>query len=544
MKLNLTIDKEEVRKKFISLKDRSDIADLLEVDIKTLIYFLYRKDKPISYKTFSIRKKTGGERIINAPTSSLKILQRKLAYVLSMNYIPKPSVYGFCLNKNIKKNANRHFNKKNVFNIDLDNFFPTIHIGRVIGMFSSKPFSLPREVAITLAQICCYEGKLPQGAPTSPIVSNIICRKLDGQLQSLAKEFRCTYTRYADDITFSTTYKSFPFEIVGEKYEPGLELMGAIKQNGFNINEKKTRLQNKINRQEVTGLIVNEFVNVKRDYINNIRAILHSWEKEGIENASKKYFTLNGKNCLSEKSSAFFKESVLGKINYIRAIKGYRSPVYRKLINKYNINCKNGKINLETDENKMLCESVWVVDNISAITQGTCFLLKDYGLITAYHVVKNQDKIEVYRSDLVGKKYIAVVDKYDEHLDIAILKIEGFDTVKSIDSLDYNLNDNYNYGDEFKIAAYPDHFISNSIYTTKCDIASKIIKSCVEYIVFNEFFTGGMSGGPILNKKNEVVAIITDGSPNKNDVDKTKYNAGIPIRYINELIKNSNEPGI
>src|SRR5690606_12917628 len=148
-------------------------------------------------------------------------------------------------------------------------------------------YRLNDEVATILAQICCHNGILPQGAPTSPIISNMICVRLDAKLQQLAKEHQCTYSRYADDITFSTNRSSFPSALaylsdIGQ-IEIGNELSIIIEENGFQINPKKTRLQSKHQRQEVTGLTVNRYPNVQRRYIKQIRGILHAWKKYGLD---------------------------------------------------------------------------------------------------------------------------------------------------------------------------------------------------------------------------------------------------------------------
>ncbi|MFM7372884.1 MAG: reverse transcriptase domain-containing protein, partial [Sphaerospermopsis kisseleviana] len=106
-------------------------------------------------------------------------------------------------------NAKNHCNKKFVLNLDIKDFFPTITQQRIRGVMMSPPYNLPSQIATTISHICCYEGKLPQGAPTSPIISNIVCAKLDSELRLLAKQNKCFYTRYADDITFSTIVKNF-----------------------------------------------------------------------------------------------------------------------------------------------------------------------------------------------------------------------------------------------------------------------------------------------------------------------------------------------
>ena len=124
-----------------------------------------------------------------------------------MVYKTKPAAHGFVLDKNVATNAKGHVKKKYVFNIDLENFFDQIHFGRVRGMLMKPPYNLGEEAALVISQIACYKGKLPQGAPTSPILTNMVCAPLDTQLTKLAKKYNLQYSRYADDITFST-YKA------------------------------------------------------------------------------------------------------------------------------------------------------------------------------------------------------------------------------------------------------------------------------------------------------------------------------------------------
>ena len=147
-----------------------------------------------------------------------------------------------------------------------------------------------------LAQICCFNDQLPQGAPTSPVVSNMICSRLDGELQRLAKKHRCYYTRYVDDISFSTSLPSFPENLAvrvssdsGANVTVGLELDQVVTQNGFQINNAKVRLRTRARRQEVTGLTVNAFPNVRRKYVDQIRAMLHAWTRYGLDDAESEF---------------------------------------------------------------------------------------------------------------------------------------------------------------------------------------------------------------------------------------------------------------
>ena len=213
MNPTLTRSPDKYQALFRALQLPEDVSDLLEVEHRDLNFWIYRTPEPRRYSTFHIRKKGGGERRIDAPTTNVKILQQKLNQVLQTVYSSKPSVHGFATGKSVKSNAEQHVGKKWVFNLDLEDFFPSINFGRVRGMFMGKPYCLPQKVATVLAHLCCYQGRIAQGAPTSPVVSNMICAQMDSQLQRLAMANRCTYTRYADDMTFSNTRRKFPSDI-------------------------------------------------------------------------------------------------------------------------------------------------------------------------------------------------------------------------------------------------------------------------------------------------------------------------------------------
>ena len=280
-----------LKKNLHRLKTPQDVAHLLEIKYSDLVYLIYRKKPETNYTTFQIKKRSGGFRDICAPISTLKILQRKLNHVLQLIYKPRPCVHGFTRDRSIVTNAQTHIRKNHVLNLDIKDFFPSIHFGRVRGMFLAKPYEVPEKPATVLAQICCFDS-IPQGAPTSPVISNMICSKLDGELQRLAQRFHCTYTRYADDITFSSTTPKFPKPLAIETTS-GIELGGVLKKciesNGFHIHEGKVRLQKPDRRQEVTGITVNDLPNVNRRFIRQLRAMIHAWKKYGYENAEREY---------------------------------------------------------------------------------------------------------------------------------------------------------------------------------------------------------------------------------------------------------------
>lgn len=211
MRRYLKADDDDIRSKFKALRDRSDVATLLEVDPPKLDFCL---GKGNVYREFSIKKRSGGVRKICSPGDSLRFLQQRLGQVLLTVYGRRAPAHAYTREKSIRSNAVAHLGCSGLLNIDLEDFFPSIHFGRILGLFKSYPYVIPHAAAMVLARICTYQGKLPIGAPTSPVVANMVCAAMDAQLKVFARSNRCFYTRYADDITFSTRDKQFSPAVV------------------------------------------------------------------------------------------------------------------------------------------------------------------------------------------------------------------------------------------------------------------------------------------------------------------------------------------
>jgi retron-type reverse transcriptase len=271
---------------------KKELAALLGVKTPFLTHILYILKPANLYTSFQVPKKTGGTRTISAPTEDLKSLQSALSKLLlncideinesksfGGNYKSTLS-HGFVRKKSIITNAEMHLRKRNVLNIDLENFFDCFNFGRIRGFFiKNAHFELDPHIATVIAQIACYDNKLPQGSPCSPVITNLITHSLDIKLAKLAQKYSCIYSRYADDLTFSTRNSNFPEQIMKEgkgKYTAGKRLRNEIKRSGFFINSAKTRIQFKDSRQDVTGLIVNKIPNVKKEYWRTVRAQCHS----------------------------------------------------------------------------------------------------------------------------------------------------------------------------------------------------------------------------------------------------------------------------
>lgn len=317
------------------LLTRADVADLLEVPLKTLTWWVWAWRKHRRYVQFEIARGNGETRLIQAPIKPIKDMQRRLADVLTSAYEPPPYVHGFVPHRSPVSNARVHRRQQWLLRLDIKDFFPSIHFGRVRGMFMKYPFEYPPEVATLLAQLCCHNNELPQGAPTSPIITNYICRRLDTALGRLAKTERCYYSRYADDLCFSTDRTVFPAHlatVTDGASEAGSAITEIIKDNGFTLNPEKARLMRRTQRQRITGLVVNEQVNLPREYVRHLRGLLYIWQRHGEAEAAAALLRAEGpRNWPSEKARPSLRLVVRGRVQHVGRIKGWENPIYMSL---------------------------------------------------------------------------------------------------------------------------------------------------------------------------------------------------------------------
>lgn len=344
------MEKDIIKKRLAKVKSLKDFAMLLndikreefgtskyKITDKQLLHFSSPKIVPNRYKTFHISKKNGEKREINAPCYQLGIILYILNIVFKAIYTPSKSTMGFTEGRSVVDNASVHTGHHYVFNIDLKDFFPSIPQARVWKRIQYAPFNFPVEVANVVAGLCCHtnadgtQNVLPQGASTSPLLTNAICDTLDRRMNCVARKFGVHYTRYADDMTFSSLHNVYQEDSDFRK-----EIKSIITEQGFTINENKTRLQRDGERQEVTGLIVNEKVNLARKYSRDLRCILHVWEKEGYGNAYAYFYPKYKKDKGYVKKGEPVMENVIGgKLNYLRMVKGSTNSAYLKLLERY-----------------------------------------------------------------------------------------------------------------------------------------------------------------------------------------------------------------
>lgn len=244
---------------------------------------------------------------------------------------------GFTSGRSVLNNAKVHVGHNYVFNIDLKDFFSSIPQARVWKRLQLAPFNFPQEIANILAGLCCsYDiffktNVLPQGSPASPLLTNAICDKLDRRMIGVAKRFGLHYSRYADDITFSSMHNVYQ---EGSTFRS--EIQRIISEQGFYLNENKTRLQKAGAHQEVTGLTVNAIVNVSRKYISDLRWILHVWEKEGYAKAYALFYSrYKHEKGYVKKGEPLMENVIGGKLNYLRMVRGSDNLAYQKLAARY-----------------------------------------------------------------------------------------------------------------------------------------------------------------------------------------------------------------
>lgn len=335
IKLEIKIRFEKIRnvREFVSLLNyiENNISTSKEEIYELTFTHLYNlsKSKNNRYHEFSILKKNGKLRKINSPDKLLKRVQNLINILLQIIF-ESHSHYcsnGFLLGKDVKRNAMPHTNKKFVLNMDIENFFPSINFRRVKVVLGLSPFDLYGErekIAFLIANLGTYNNYLPQGSPMSPLLSNIVTQKLDRKISKFCLAKRIKYSRYADDLSFSTNRN-----ILDEEFIESIK--DIVEAENFNINEEKTRLRTSRESQEVTGLVVNEKVNIKREYLQKVRAMLNNWEKGGLRFAEEIFKEHQPYN----KFNYDFRSVLLGHLSFLKLVKGDDNQTVKKLRLKF-----------------------------------------------------------------------------------------------------------------------------------------------------------------------------------------------------------------
>lgn len=318
-----------------SLKHLSLLSD---ISIEFLNDLCSNRSRTVFYKRYKLRKKTGGFRVIQTPIESLKYLQRWILINIIDSLPTHESCHGFEKGKSILSNAKNHLNSAAILKMDLLRFYDTINERRVYGLF--KNLGYHPNLAVSLAKICTITpdnlfissfkdnelllkkkirksiGILPQGAPTSPKLANLLCISMDNRLNKLSQKYELKYSRYADDITFSGDLENI--EII-KKIIPRI-----IVDESFFINHTKTKIIKRGHSFMVTGLsVVSDHVTVQKKYKKTVEHHLHHCLKNGVINHLTT-MKINNRN---------FKDWLLGSIAYIYSIE---KETGKKFLTDYN----------------------------------------------------------------------------------------------------------------------------------------------------------------------------------------------------------------
>lgn len=279
----------------------TELAAAMDLSLSELRWLTFHREVSTSthYHSWKVPKRSGGERTITAPLPKLKALQR---WALEHYFEKLPvhaAAHGFLPARSVLTNALAHVGADVVVKLDVKDFFPTVSWKRVKGLL--RKAGATEQVATLLALLCTEAPRqliefreqtlhvatgprvLPQGAPTSPAITNALCLRLDQRLSALARALGCTYTRYADDLTFS--FKKTP-----ERKRLALGILvettkDILKSEGFALHVKKTQVLRRGAAQRVTGLTVNEAgpqvakARVARDVVRRLRAAIHNRAK-------------------------------------------------------------------------------------------------------------------------------------------------------------------------------------------------------------------------------------------------------------------------
>ncbi len=305
--------------KFLLSETLEQICEVVNIAVKQIKELCFEPQ----YKEFLIPKGNNKFRIIEAPYENLMQVQRKFNRYLQASYYLKQTkaAYGFIISvkdkknkKNILQNATKHLGKKYMMKIDLKDFFHQIDKKRVYDLLRRPPFEFSNNASQNLSRLFTYKGRLPMGAPTSPVLSNFACIDLDNELTNWAKQNRITYTRFADDMTFSTNQKPFQNEQLQQVIE-------ICTKHNYKLQTEKTKIFDTNDNKIVTGLILNETVDIEpRFYLEldkDLTRLRYLVETTTILNDTNRSLTLKK-----------FKQEVQGKINFIGMIEGYHSSIY------------------------------------------------------------------------------------------------------------------------------------------------------------------------------------------------------------------------
>ncbi len=508
-------------------------ADFLGVNPKAIKFFAYsRKGRARAYRKFSLPKKGGGTRTICSPARGLYIIQRAILdkILTPDNLKNRYCVFSYTPDRGALDMAARHVSRDFVVRIDIENFFGSITFPRVLGALQAFPLKVPYKWAVVIAQLCTCDGVLPQGAPTSPSISNLIARRMDGELIRFAKEHGFRYSRYSDDLVFSGKTRR-RLSVLVERDEKTFTYVVAepvrsiIDGNHFRLNQSKTRVSFRQNKQMVVGAVCNKKVNVDRKYIRQIRTLLHLSRKSQNE-ALSAYHAWIGRNRTTRIDAV-----IQSKIEYVRAAKGSSDTVFINLAEQFNsIFVGTAKIRLRKVTSKksnaidekhvLICKAMHKIygdpefgeaDEAVLFKSGTCFFLEGVGLVTSFHTLLHN--VSVFSA--TNTKFDFKIDDAvfcDRKQDIAIL-----DGSKIFLSFYKEMRAEMVWptqpGDTVIALGYP-HYTEGDMLSRKIGKITQLKNAFgISLYSVDIDIKEGESGGPVINERGRVIGIVSDLPP-------------------------------
>jgi RNA-directed DNA polymerase len=548
-------------------KNLRHIATALRRNYRRQVFHIaYGLPPGARYREFTIPKKSGGTRRICAPRIALLKLQRDILRLLQHDYRPRAHVHGFVSGhqRSIVSNARQHVRKRWVLNLDLEDYFETIHFGRIRGRLMAPPYQYPDKIAQFISHIACFPTEkevngsirntsvLMPGGALSPILANIVTDRLDAELSRYCRQLGCTYTRYADDISISSNRRTFPapigrFTSTESQNEVILSdtFQQMIEDNGFKINHSKTRLLGKTIQQEVTGLVVNEKVNVKRKFVRSIRAMLHDWEVNGYAAASTRHFTEKRSNRgrLPQQESTNFEWTVRGKIEFLRQVKGSTDQVFRRIAARFNGVCSGQPFAIPlVEDTEVLNASVWYLENdTDAGSLGSCFAISPNLFVTCAHCIG--PNLRIFPRQNPSFPMSAQLVAQDSHNDIAIISlidpIPAYAPATVLQMATIGEVNLVTIRSAVQTAGYPSNLSSQSLTIHATEVIGFSRQTYDAAPAESDNVVGllsgtyeGMSGGPVLHL-GKVVGVIVRGP---DDDDRTVPFLAVKATFVRELL--------
>ena len=535
--------------KFACIATNEQLADYCGVSWDELRMLAYA-DRVKRYTEWLVPKRNGeGYRRISSPMANLRRVQQAIARGLSEYYSPPDCVYGFVRGRNVAMNALQHTKKKVVLTLDLEDFFPSITASRVHGLFE-KVYKIPTPVVNTLTNLVSYNGSLPQGAPTSPILSNIICFKMDRSFLNFAANNGLTYTRYADDLVFSST-SAYSSRLLFDQKKSGIEgvsdyLIGVIEANGFRINARKVHIANNGSRQLVNGIVVNKKCNIKRKLYREFRALFYRWRTEGYSSAFASYFENkqnshykdriidDGKPC----DEATFVRHIRGRLDYYSMVisaNGRPTDPMARLWTQFHEITRESVPYLTYEKSAVQLSYVYdsEKDEVPNAAESSGVIVCGI-LITCSHGLpkesfdKNGDNVLVeIRTPFNGRFSLKASSfiKYPD-LDFAYAPLERECIEKGVRLI----NSAY-------IAQAGERIVASGYAggnTPSYSVQASVLPGCSRNgnVVVDRAFIRGMSGGPVFNTRHEVIGIVLKGSGESSYSKDGEY---LPFNVLSDL---------